>query len=449
MDVSLELTLWRWSTAVQISSSLMIALFFVVFARSVRTAEVRAWRSAWLWNLAALATTVVFWLFTPIGHRGRCGARLLPRQQGDVRRRAAPGGMGCGATRCPVSRRAILALGGGGFRSHRWRPPDLHPAHGDWWEFGDGAAPVTGAFLALRQSVAGFRWLALGLLVRGGVAVIEGIAYFQQLQSTAPAGGLLSVAHRAFSLDLVVLRRRRGVAARARLCPREHAPYAARGGVDQPRPARCADQPARARRPGSPHRAPESPRDAGRAAPRPADSVRRSPSSISTISSGSTTSTDTPSATRRWSASPRHFVSRSAPTTRWCALRAMSSCWWRRDSRATRSARASTPCVPCSSGEGAAPTCASRSASRRSNRASNPEEAFRAADRRMYEAKSGERPSARADGAQAPKTDDHAAAASCTRSPHAEEIAHLHEEAVVLPLHPLEAERASSVEVLP
>lgn len=61
----MELLLWRWSTAVQIASALMVAVFFVAFARSVRTVEVRIWMRAWLANLAALGVTLFFWYFRP------------------------------------------------------------------------------------------------------------------------------------------------------------------------------------------------------------------------------------------------------------------------------------------------------------------------------------------------------------------------------------------------
>ena len=38
---------WVWSTAVQMTSLLMIAVFFAVLSRSVRLAEVRIWVWAW------------------------------------------------------------------------------------------------------------------------------------------------------------------------------------------------------------------------------------------------------------------------------------------------------------------------------------------------------------------------------------------------------------------
>ncbi len=54
--------LWRWSTTVQISSALLIALFFVALLRSTQRAELRIWVCAWLANLCALATTLVYWI---------------------------------------------------------------------------------------------------------------------------------------------------------------------------------------------------------------------------------------------------------------------------------------------------------------------------------------------------------------------------------------------------
>jgi diguanylate cyclase (GGDEF)-like protein len=61
----MELLLWRWSTAVQVSSTLMIALFFVVLAQSIRRAELRPWVGAWLANFGAMLVTILFWALQP------------------------------------------------------------------------------------------------------------------------------------------------------------------------------------------------------------------------------------------------------------------------------------------------------------------------------------------------------------------------------------------------
>jgi diguanylate cyclase (GGDEF)-like protein len=62
-----ELLLWRWSTAVQAVSLVLLTVFFALLARSVRLAEVGWWARAWACNLAALGATLVYWYFQPEG----------------------------------------------------------------------------------------------------------------------------------------------------------------------------------------------------------------------------------------------------------------------------------------------------------------------------------------------------------------------------------------------
>ena len=57
--------LWRWSTLVQITSDLMIAVFFIALARSVGRRELRDWVGAWALNFVALAVTIAYWLLQP------------------------------------------------------------------------------------------------------------------------------------------------------------------------------------------------------------------------------------------------------------------------------------------------------------------------------------------------------------------------------------------------
>ena len=66
-----ELLLWQWSSAVQISSTLLIAVFFVVFGRSAGRPELRWWVAAWVANGLALGVTWLFWMFQP-------GPTLIP-----------------------------------------------------------------------------------------------------------------------------------------------------------------------------------------------------------------------------------------------------------------------------------------------------------------------------------------------------------------------------------
>lgn len=57
--------LYQWSTAAQLISVLMIALFYATLARSLRRAEVRWWARSWWCNFAALSLTVIYWFVTP------------------------------------------------------------------------------------------------------------------------------------------------------------------------------------------------------------------------------------------------------------------------------------------------------------------------------------------------------------------------------------------------
>ncbi len=57
--------LYQWSTAAQLVSVLMIALFYATLARSLRRAEVMWWARGWWVNFAALALAVTYWFVTP------------------------------------------------------------------------------------------------------------------------------------------------------------------------------------------------------------------------------------------------------------------------------------------------------------------------------------------------------------------------------------------------
>jgi diguanylate cyclase (GGDEF)-like protein len=61
----MELLLWRWSTIAQTTSNLIIAVFFIALAMSLRRRELNAWLAAWLFNLGALGVTIAYWIFRP------------------------------------------------------------------------------------------------------------------------------------------------------------------------------------------------------------------------------------------------------------------------------------------------------------------------------------------------------------------------------------------------
>src|SRR5204863_4945997 len=74
--MAMELLLWRWSTIAQTASALMIAVFFIVLARSVRRAELQTWVNAWLANLLALFVTSILWVVQPSSTAGYFAIRV-------------------------------------------------------------------------------------------------------------------------------------------------------------------------------------------------------------------------------------------------------------------------------------------------------------------------------------------------------------------------------------
>jgi diguanylate cyclase (GGDEF)-like protein len=63
----MELLLWRWSTAAQVTSVLIVTIFFVALSRSVGRADIRPWVYGWLANLGAMVVTMLFWFLQPEG----------------------------------------------------------------------------------------------------------------------------------------------------------------------------------------------------------------------------------------------------------------------------------------------------------------------------------------------------------------------------------------------
>ena len=60
-----ELLLWRWSTTVQITSAIVLAIFMVAFGRAVGRKDAGWWATAFLANLGAMAVTVLYWYGVP------------------------------------------------------------------------------------------------------------------------------------------------------------------------------------------------------------------------------------------------------------------------------------------------------------------------------------------------------------------------------------------------
>lgn len=185
MGGSMELLLWRWSTAVQVSSLITIAVFFFALSRSVRLDAVRAWARAWTCNLAALAVTLAYWylqpgpeLFAPtrVAYAVSKTAFVLLLLRGAwslkhpgarlVSRRVALGGLAIHGIFVGVALPTIELLGLG-----------QHVVM--------GALLLGGAILLERSPRRpGLIWLSAGLLIRALLCLVEAAAY--GLQVAAP-----------------------------------------------------------------------------------------------------------------------------------------------------------------------------------------------------------------------------------------------------------------------
>src|SRR6476469_1653113 len=171
----MELLLWRWSTAVQIASALMIAVFFTAFAASVRTSEVRWWMRAWLANLAALVVTLFFWYLRP----EHFDVAIRSFYLGSKMLFAALMIEGAWAVNHPAplltNRQRTIALAvytiAGGFVLN------TIPLIGIGQHSLMAIIFFASGVELLRRQKAGSSWLAAGLIIRSLLAMIEAVAY--------------------------------------------------------------------------------------------------------------------------------------------------------------------------------------------------------------------------------------------------------------------------------
>lgn len=182
----MELLLWRWSTAVQVSSLVTIALFFFALQRSVRLDAVRSWARAWTCNLAALAVTLAYWylqpgpqLFAPtrVAYAVAKTAFVLLLLQGawslkhpGARLVSRPVALTCLAVYGAFVAVALPTIERLGLAQHVVM----------------GLLLLTGVFLLERAPRgAGLVWLSAGLLIRALLCLAEAASY--GLQVVAPA----------------------------------------------------------------------------------------------------------------------------------------------------------------------------------------------------------------------------------------------------------------------
>lgn len=197
-----ELLLWQWSTAVQISSAALVAIFFVAFRRSTGRREVIWWMVAWLANGLALLVTWVFWFWQPQG-------LWLPGLQAayTLLKSAFIAAMVVGAwafARNKIERPITLSF---------LLPPLILVCFGGWWaqtipQLGMLQASVialalsSGALICWTAPGQGLLWLGIGFLLRALLAAGEFAAYAWKANadpSTLPDYvGIFLAAHSSF-----------------------------------------------------------------------------------------------------------------------------------------------------------------------------------------------------------------------------------------------------------
>lgn len=174
----MELLLWRWSTAVQCTSAVMSAVFFVVLARSVRRAELQPWSLAWLANVAALVIPIVFWFLRPdseVIHFSMRGIYFFSKTLFVVLLVVGAHGFVGGRLTVRPDRRLFLAVAAfGAAAAAVIRGIDQA---GALQSAVTAVVLAVGAFLVLSSRAPGSGWLASGFAARAALAAVEAAAY--------------------------------------------------------------------------------------------------------------------------------------------------------------------------------------------------------------------------------------------------------------------------------
>jgi len=177
----MELTLWRWSIGVQISSLALIVAFFLVLQRSLPRHAISSWVRGWVLNLISVTAALAFWMIgtTPTTRPMAYFLYIAPK--------------------CL----AVLYLVQGAWSLHRpgtklVSPPQLFvaglvfPLFGAWaftsidllgvgQQLFIGLMFVPTGVALLRSGDRALSWLAVGFFVRGGLCLAEAAAYASQL----------------------------------------------------------------------------------------------------------------------------------------------------------------------------------------------------------------------------------------------------------------------------
>lgn len=178
----MDLMLWQWSTIVQFTSLLMVAAFFVVLARTSRRSEVRSWVLAWMANAFGIGVAVYFWLMQPergfgaavAAYAGFKIAFVLFLLQGAWT-------VGRPGTEFLSLRAIITTSAAYGFVAGLFIPSIAVLGVVQHLTL---AVLLLGGALALGRQWRAIAWLATGLCLRGGLALLEAGAYWVDLNAT-------------------------------------------------------------------------------------------------------------------------------------------------------------------------------------------------------------------------------------------------------------------------
>ena len=184
----MDVQLWRFGTTVQLSSALLIALFFFVLMRTTRRSELTVWVAAWLAHLVALSLALVYGITRHADDWTLTGMRFpfLALECAFVAMLAA-GAVQLGRTapsRASVARLAIVVLAYSLVLGFAAQTPEML---GALMSATTALVLLSAAgFLALRRHPS-FGWLAAGFALRGLLALVETVAHGVRLvSSTSP-----------------------------------------------------------------------------------------------------------------------------------------------------------------------------------------------------------------------------------------------------------------------
>jgi diguanylate cyclase (GGDEF)-like protein len=202
----MELTLWRWSLGVQVSSTLLVTAFFLALQRSLPKGSITAWVRGWVFNSVALGIALFSWIFFTPATNGTALALFLYLATKTL---------------------AVMYLVQGAWALAQPGQKVMGPAHFivgglvyplfvagvlNWFNLIGAGQQLFVALMFLPTGLALVRsrdrallWLAFGFLSRGVLCLIESTAYFIQVlpPTVAPAPlvgrtGLFLAVHSSF-----------------------------------------------------------------------------------------------------------------------------------------------------------------------------------------------------------------------------------------------------------